>query len=158
MSPCLRSTHVRSVRPSSSLGDARRRAWLRPVRYCLGFSMRTGAIGDNNTSSLAECGFELAQPCEDAHTRHRFGRYQPSTANGRISAAVADHEGEVDDGTWLYRFRAVIERRGRHISVAPPTVGWRAGALWCASSWSTEGKGRHARWLRLKPGVRSSWE
>jgi hypothetical protein len=27
---------------------------------------------------------------------------------------------------------------GRHISVAPPTVGWRLKTQYCALSWSTE--------------------
>jgi hypothetical protein len=50
-------------------------------------------------------------------------------AKGRISAAVADHYEEFDAGTCLSWIPAAIERRGRHISVAPPTVGWREDAL-----------------------------
>jgi hypothetical protein len=53
-------------------------------------------------ASFAECGFERARPGEAAHTRQRFGRYQPGAAKDRISLAVADHCGAVDAGN-VYR-------------------------------------------------------
>ena len=44
-------------------------------------------------------------------------------ANARISAAFGDRCAAVDTGNVSIQIPAAIEGRGRHISVAPPTVG-----------------------------------
>lgn len=59
-------------------------------------------------------------------------------ANDRISAAVADRHREDDAGNMSIQILATIERRVRHISVIPPTVGWREDANCSVLSWSTE--------------------
>jgi len=61
-----------------------------------------------------------------------LGGIKRGAANGGISAAVADHYEEINAGNVSIEIPAAIERRGRHISVAPPTVGWRLKTQRCA--------------------------
>ena len=52
-----------------------------------------------------------------------LGGINRSAGNGCISAVVVDRDGEVAAGNVSIQIPAAIERCGRHIPVAPPTVG-----------------------------------
>ena len=58
-----------------------------------------------------------------------LGGISRGAATGRISAAFGDRHAEVDAGSVSIQISGAIERCGRHISVAPPTVGWREDAM-----------------------------
>ena len=61
--------------------------------------------------SFVNTRLETARPDEEAHTRPWFERYHRGTANACISAAVADHYGEVVAGN------VPIQIPGHHVEM-----------------------------------------